>query len=115
MFTNFRRIGQTPCQPTYVNFTTVPVSENNTAIGQSDCTTNAAITGDFCSVNKRLDFSSRLKQTLSVRIYNDTIAEGPEQFSIKLTNPEGCLLPRQQPKLVWITDFEDCELQYLLI
>ena len=117
LFTNFRRTGQTRSQPTYVNFTTVSVPGPNNATGQSDCRANGTVTGDFCLVNERLTFSPRkTKLTLSVKIYDNTIAEGPEQFSIKLTNPEGCqYLPQiQPPQLVWITDYEDCEYTVLV-
>lgn len=110
--THFRRTGPNVSLPVYVNFTTVPVN----ATGLTNCQPNATATGDFCLVNERLAFSpGKTKLKVSTRIYNDTIAEGPELFRIQLTQPEGCLLPRVPPQTVWITDYEDCELCTVLV
>lgn len=99
----FRRTGPNFSLPAYVNFTTVSID----ATGSADCQSHA---NDYCTVNKRLTFRpQQTKLKVSVRIHNDTVAEGPEQFHIQLTQPEGCLLPRLPPQPVWITDYEDCE------
>lgn len=102
-----RRTGPNVSLPVYVNFTTVPVDAN----GLTNCHPTANTNGDFCFVNKRITFSpGKSKLRVSTNIYNNTIAEGPEQFHIQLTHPEGCLLPRVPPLSVWIVDYEDCEL-----
>ena len=49
------------------------------------------------------------KNVVSVKILDDSVAEGEEELEVELHDPRGCLLTINTKASRWIIDSEDCK------
>ncbi len=97
---------------TSVRVTILPDDNNTIGINCSNIenTSLQANEADYCALNDTIYFlGKKTKQTLSVKLIDNTVPEGQERLIIKLSQPQGCLVPKWLDRSIYISDREDCK------